>query len=180
MQRLVEAADCEQDGTLFLVAAFTGLRRGELIALTWRDVMFEQDAIRVRASYTYGHLSTPKSGKARTVPMIPRVGQALARLSLRGEFVGEDDLVFPRADGRFLDGSALTRRFKATLTRAGLRELRFHDLRHGFASVAVSHLSLLQLKEAMGHADIRTTMRYLHAKSRADEARRLAQAFEVA
>lgn len=180
VQRLVEAAESEQDGTLFLVAAFTGLRRGELIALTWRDVLFDQDAIRVRASYTYGHLSTPKSGKARTVPMVPQVAQALARLSLRGLFVGEEDLVFPRAGGRFLDGSALTRRFKATLGRAGLRELRFHDLRHSFGSMAINHLSILEVKEAMGHADIRTTMRYLHAKSRADEARRLAQAFEVA
>jgi integrase len=176
VQRLVEAAESEQDGTLFLVAAFCGLRRGELIALAWRDVLFEQDAIRVRASYTYGHLSTPKSGKARTVPMVPQVAKALAQLSLRGEFVGEHDLVFPRADGHFLDGSAVTRRYKAALVRAGLRPLRFHDLRHSFGSTAINFLSILEVKEATGHADIRTTMRYLHAKSRADEARRLAQA----
>jgi integrase len=179
VQRLIEAAESQQDGTLFLVAAFTGLRRGELIALTWRDVLFEQEAIRVRASYTYGHLSTPKSGKARTVPMIPQVAQALARFSLGGQFVGEDDLVFPRGDGGFLDGSGLSRRFKTALERAGLRELRFHDLRHSFGSTAINYLSILEVKEAMGHADIRTTTRYLHAKSRADEARRLAQAFEV-
>jgi integrase len=112
--------------------------------------------------------------------MVPQVAQALAQLSLRVEFVGEDDLVFPRADGRFLDGSAVTRRYKAALVRAGLRPLRFHDLRHSFGSTAINFLSILEVKEAMGHADIRTTMRYMHAKSRADESRRLAQAFEVA
>jgi integrase len=75
VQRVIEAAESEQDATIFLVGAFCGLRRGELIALAWRDVLFEQEAIRVRASYTYGHLSTPKSGKARTVPMVPQVAR---------------------------------------------------------------------------------------------------------
>jgi integrase len=58
--------------------------------------------------------------------------------------------------------------------------MRFHDLRHGFASIAVSHLSILEVKEAMGHTDVKTTLRYPHHKSRADEARRLTKAFEVA
>ncbi len=65
---LVRAAESEQDATIFLAAAFTGLRRGELIALRWRDVDFAGAAIRVRASYALGQLSSPKSGKARAVP----------------------------------------------------------------------------------------------------------------
>ncbi len=66
---LVRAADSEQDAAIYLTAAFTGLRQGELVALRWRDVDFPGSAIRVRASYTNGHLTSPKSGKVRSVPM---------------------------------------------------------------------------------------------------------------
>jgi integrase len=66
---LVRAATSELDAAIFLAAAFTGLRRGELLALRWRDVDFAGSTIRVRASYAAGHLTTPKSGKVRAVPM---------------------------------------------------------------------------------------------------------------
>src|SRR5215212_6611035 len=59
---LVRAAESQQDAAIFLTAAFTGLRQGELVALRWRDVDFAGSAIRVSASYTNGELSTPKSG----------------------------------------------------------------------------------------------------------------------
>jgi integrase len=109
--------------------------------------------------------------------MVPAVAEALAKIGLRSLFVGDDDLVFPGFAGAYLDGSALRRRYKAALRRAGLRELRFHDLRHCFGSLAINALSIIEVQQAMGHADVKTTMRYLHAKSRGDEARRLAAAF---
>ena len=60
-----------------------------------------------------------------------------------------------------------------------MRRLRFHDLRHTFGTRAVEQAeSILELKEWMGHANVQTTMRYLHYKSKADAARRLAEAFE--
>ncbi len=79
---LVRAAWSEKDGALFLTAAFTGLRMGELLALEWRDVDFGGDVIRVRRSYNaHGGLGTPKSGKVRSVPMVPDVAQSLASLT---------------------------------------------------------------------------------------------------
>ena len=69
--------------TIFLTAAFTGLRRGELLGLRWRDVDFDASTIRVRASYAAGKLTTPKSGKVRAVPMAPDVATALARIGQR-------------------------------------------------------------------------------------------------
>jgi len=176
---LVRAAASEQDAAIFLTAAFTGLRRGELVALRWRDVDFTGEAIRVRASVTHGALTTPKSGKVRTVPMVDEVAKTLAKLATREHATGDDDLVFPGERGEHLDGSALRRRYTSALKRAGLRALRFHDLRHTFGSLAINTLSIVEEKEAMGHADIDTTMRYLHHKSRADGARRLAGAFRV-
>jgi integrase len=176
---LVRAADGEQDATIFLVAAFTGLRRGELVALRWRDVDFTGQTIRVIASYTDGVLTTPKSGKVRSVPMAPEVAAALAHLASRGEWTSNDHLVFDGMAGGYLDASALYRRYKLALRRAGLRNLRLHDLRHTFGTRAITKASILQVKEWMGHADVDTTMQYLHYAPRAQEAALLADAFRV-
>jgi integrase len=160
-------------------AAFTGLRRGELLALRWRDVDFSASAIRVRASYAGGELTTPKSGKVRSVPMAPDVAAALASLGQRDDWTGDDDLVFAGVAGNYLDGSALRRRYAAALRRAGLRPLRFHDLRHTFGTRMIAKADIRRVQEWMGHADIQTTMRYLHYAPRADDAALVADAFRV-
>jgi integrase len=174
---LVRAAESEQDAAIFLTAAFTGLRRGELVALRWRDVDFTRSHIRVRASYSEGFLTGPKSGKIRSVPMAPDVAAVLARLGQRGHRTSDDDLVFPGQTGSYLDGSALYRRYKLALRRAGLRNLRFHDLRHTFGTVVIGTASILQVKAWMGHADVDTTMRYLHFAPSEADAELVARAF---
>lgn len=176
---LVRAAASEQDGAVFLTAAFTGLRMGELLALRWRDVDFAGATIRVRASYYLGQLTTPKSGKVRAVPMAPDVGTALAQLGRRMRCVGHDDLVFAGDAGGHLDGSALRRRYKEALCRAGLRTLRFHDLRHTFGTRMIAKADIRRVQEWMGHADIQTTMRYLHYAPHAEDARLVAEAFST-
>ena len=70
--------------------------------------------------------------------------------------------------------------YRDALDGAGLRRLRFHDLRHTFGSIAINRASLVQVKAWMGHADIATTERYLHFKERGDEAELLAGAFSTA
>jgi len=175
---LARAAKSEQDAALFLTAAFTGLRRGELIALRWRDVDFDRGLMRVSASYANGKLTSPKSGKGRAVPMVPAVAAALARLGQREHWTGDEDLVFPGETGDHLDGSALRRRFAAAQKRADLRPIRFHDLRHTFGTLAVRGAeSIVELQAWMGHAEIRTTMRYTHYREQHDAAERLARAF---
>jgi integrase len=177
---LVRAAGSEQDAAIFMVAAFTGLRRGELLALRWRDIDFTGSVVRVRASYAAGALTTPKSGKVRSVPMAPDVAGALARLSGREHWTSADDLVFAGEAGGYLDGSALRRRYAAALGRAGLRPLRFHDLRHTFGTRMIAKADIRRVQEWMGHADVQTTMRYLHYAPRGDEAQLVAEAFSVA
>lgn len=176
---LVRAAASEQDAAMFLMAAFTGLRRGEVIALRWRDIDFARRHIRVTSSYTERVLTSPKSGRARSVPMAPQVAEALAKLANSGSQAPEDGLVFPGSGGSYMDGTALYRRYKAALRRAGLRDLRFHDLRHTFGTQVIGNgsVSILQLKDWMGHADIATTMKYLHYSPRARDADLIADAF---
>jgi integrase len=176
---LVRAAASEQDAAIFLAAAFTGLRMGELLALRWRDVDFAGSAVRVRASYYAGHLTTPKSGKVRAVPMAPDVASALAVLGRREHWIDDDDLVFVGGPGGFLDGSALRRRSKAALARAGLRPLRFRDLRHTFGTRMIAKADIRRVQEWMGHADVQTTMRYLHYAPRSEDAQLVAAAFAL-
>jgi integrase len=176
---LVRAAASEQDAALFLTAAFTGLRRGELLALRWRDVDFAGCVVRVRASYAYGHVTTPKSGKVRAVPLAPAVAHALARLAARPRWTSDDDLVFCGELGGFLDGSALRRRYGQALERGGVRRLRFHDLRHTFGTRMIGKADIVRVKEWMGHASVSTTMRYLHYAPRPEDARLVAEAFAV-
>ncbi len=176
---LVRAAGDEQDAAIYLTAAFTGLRRGELLALRWRDVDFVGQAIRVRASYSDGQVTTPKSGKVRSVPMAPDVATALAGLGQRDRWTGDDDLVFVGTVGGHLDGSALRRRYLDALQRAGLRPLRFHDLRHTFGTRMIAKADIRRVQEWMGHADVQTTMKYLHYAPRDDDAALVAEVFRT-
>ena len=176
---LVRAAESEQDAAIFLTAAFTGLRRGELVALRWRDVDFTASRVRVCGSFAGGRLTSPKSGHVRSIPMAPDVATTLARLADREHWTGHDDLVFPGVAGGYLDGSALSRRYKAALARAALRPLRFHDLRHTFGTRMIAKADILKVQAWMGHAQISTTQRYLHYVERPDEVALVADAFAV-
>ena len=176
---LVRAAESQQDAAIFLTAAFSGLRLSELLALRWRCVDFERESIRVESGFTLGREGLPKSNRERAVPMAPEVLQALARLGQRANWVADHDLVFAGELGGHLSPSKLRIRYHAALTGAGLRRLRFHDLRHTFGSIAINRADPVQVKTWMGHADLKTTERYLHYKERGDEAMLLSGAFSA-
>lgn len=150
-----------------------------MLGLRWRDIDFEGSAIRVRASYAAGKLTTPKSGKVRSVPMAPDVAAALARVGQRERFTGDDDFVFPGESGLPLNPDALSSRYEKALEAAGLRRLRFHDLRHTFGTRMIREADIRRVQEWMGHADIQTTMKYLHYESRTADADLVARAFQV-
>jgi integrase len=176
--QLVRAAASEPDAAIYLCAALTGLRRGELLALRWGDVDLAGSVIRVVGSYAAGEVSAPKSGKGRSVPMAPEVAQALARLA---ENPADDDLVFPGIYGTFLDPDALYKRYRKALKAAGLRPLRFHDLRHTFGSrLAAAGVDLHRIQQWMGHADQATTQIYSRWAPAAPDAALIADAFSRA
>jgi len=101
-------------------------------------------------------------------------------LSRRHRFTQDEDLVFCNDLGEHLDDSALRRRFYAARDRAGLKQIRFHDLRHTFGTLAVQVFPLSDVKAYMGHADIATTMIYVHHVPQIDAAERLSTALRVA
>jgi integrase len=148
---------------LYRTAAMTGLRRGELLALRWRDVDWTAGLIRVRRNYTRGDFGTPKSRRtSRAVPMADALAGELDRHFRASEFTDDDDLVFGHPHlGTVLDPSKLRKRFKAAARRAGLRDVRFHDLRHTFGTrMAAVGAPLRAIQERMDHSDYRTTSIY--------------------
>ena len=153
------ALEDAQDAELVRVAAYAGLRRGELVPLRWRDVDFTGRKITVRRALSgETEVRSTKSRRARQVPLPDQSAAALDRLSRRGEFTGPDDYVFASRLGRRLDPSALRRRYERARTAAGLEPLRFHDLRHTYGSLLVAGgIDLPSVKAAMGHSHITTT-----------------------
>jgi integrase len=173
VELLAANAANEQDGVIFTVAAFTGLRLGELLAMRWSDIDWSLRLLHVRRSFTRGSEGPPKSGLVRSVPMVDQAAAALDRLSQRERWTADEDLVFVNAVGEHLERSTLRRRYVKALKRAGLRQIRFHDLRHTFGTLAVQAFPLTDVKAFMGHANIATTMRYVHHVPQHDAADRL-------
>ena len=172
-----------QLGNLIRVAAFTGLRQGELFGLRWQHVDWQRRILHVQRNYVDGADDTPKSHRRRSVPLSDQAIVALDALSRRERFILPGDLVFVNEVGARLDDSQVRRRFYAALKAAGLDELReagmtFHDLRHTFGTLlAAAGIDLRRIQAWMGHADIQTTMRYLHYVPALDDADRMTAAF---
>jgi integrase len=170
---LAASAANSQDAVLFTVAAFTGLRLGELRALRWRDIAWTQGFLHVRRSFTCGEEGPPKSGRVRSVPLVDQAARALDRVSRREAFVGDDDLVFINEHGKYFEESAMRRRFYKAVKAAGLAHIRFHDLRHTFGTLAVRAFPLTDVMAYLGHSNVQTTMTYVHHLPKNDAADRL-------
>jgi integrase len=175
-------AEDRQDGELVRVAAYAGLRRGELVALRRRDVDFVRRKIAVRRAVSANvDTKSTKSRRAREVPLPDQAAGALDRLSQRGDFTSPDDYVFANRLGRRLDGSAVRRRVERARDAMRLRPMRFHDLRHTYGSLLVAGgVDLASVKAAMGHSRLATTERYLHARSASELADRFTLALRGA
>ncbi len=177
-ERMARQAEDRQDAEIVRVAAYAGLRQGELLALRWRDVDFAGSALTIARAMSAGVESSTKSGRVRRVPLADQPAAALDRMSRRDHFTTRDDLVFCNVFGRPLDGSALRRRYRRAQAAAGVRALRFHDLRHTFGSLlAARGVDVVTIQKAMGHSALSTTSRYLHARPASEQAQTFTAAF---
>jgi hypothetical protein len=160
---VLRAAESPTDHALFLTAALTGMRQGELRALRWRDIDWAARRVRVRCNYVRGSRDAPKTRRgSRAVPLADRLAAELERHYQGSSYTRDDDLVFAHpALGTVLDHSDLVRRFKRALQMARVREVRFHDLRHTFGTrMAGAGVPLRTLQEWMGHRDFTRTLVY--------------------
>lgn len=177
-ERDAQEAEDQQDAEMVRVAAYAGLRQGELLALRWRDVDFAGSALTIARAMSAGVESSTKSGRVRRVPLADQAAAALDRMSRRQHFTSPDDLVFCNVLGRSLDDSALRHRYRRAQAAVDVRPLRFHDLRHTFGSLlAMRGVDVVTIQKAMGHSALATTSRYLHARPASEQARAFTAAF---
>jgi integrase len=165
------------DADIFELLAHTGIRRGEVLALRVGDVDLDEPVLTIRSAMSAGEDSTPKSKRARRIPLTDRAVEILSPL-----VEGRDDaeLVFAGGGGGGLDADALSRRFLRARDHAKLKAtgLTIHDLRHTTGSLLVRHgFPLTEVQAVLGHAKLATTARYLHHRPRAGDADRMSRAF---
>ena len=156
--RLIAVARDDEERALLKFPLRTGARAGELLAVEWGDIDWHRSEIVFRRSSTAGTVGPTKSGRERRVPVTVGLLEALRKIKhLRGK------LVFCRQDGQPLKIGQLHERLWSACRRAGLREIRWHDLRHSFASqLAIAGVPLNQIQQWLGHSTINMTMRYAH------------------
>src|SRR6266508_1934631 len=143
------------------------MRRGELLALCWGDVDWNSRRVWVRRNVTHrGVFQEPKTrGSVRAIAMPATLATALREHQMASRFKDSEDLIFSTEKGTTIDGHNFVHRvFDPALRQAGLPKIRFHDLRHSFASLLIAqgeHPKLIS--EQLGHASVQITLdRYGH------------------
>lgn len=152
------------------VAAWSGLRAGELYALARRHLDLEAGTIRVERAVlelrgSVAGFGPPKTASSlRTVVLPPHLVAALADHLEQHTDSGPDSLVFHDGHGRVLSSSRRTRLFKRARAEAGRDDLRWHDLRHTGATLAAqAGATTRELQDRLGHSTFQAAMRYQHA-----------------
>ena len=169
---LLEVARGSRMDALLLVALTTGMREGELVALRWSDVDLEKGMLQVRHSLTWvsglGYVENePKSKAGRRKIMLPsvvvealkehQVRQEQARAK-KGDRWKEHGLVFSNTCGSFFNPGRVWFLFKKLLKKAGVPDVRFHDLRHGAATVLLAAgVDLKVVSALLGHSSVAIT-----------------------
>jgi len=144
--RLLESSS-EDTRKIVMFALNTGMRRSEIFNLKWSDIDFANRRILVTKS---------KNNEQRIIPMNETVFEILNELRKKANSI----FVFPGKNGQL---KTVKTGFTKAVKRAGIKDFRFHDLRHTFASrLVMAGVDIRTVQQLMGHKDIRMTMRYSH------------------
>ena len=171
IQRFLLQAKEEGMYELFLLELTTGLRRGEILALRWEDLNEKTGELRINKQvYPVGGkliVSEPKTKAAFRTIILPPAMVELLLAYRKGIF---SDLMFPSRikPEQPIDPGYVRKRLQVILERAGCKRIRFHDLRHTFATISLEHgMDIKTLSAIIGHISSRTTTTHYHADSKA-------------
>lgn len=168
----LDAVEKPKYRTLFLTAILTGARQGEILGLKWEDVDFENRQINIRRTFNNGSFFQPKTEESkRNIDLSPLLVRELAawKLKTRGQ---DNDLVFPSEAGTPICKYNMVRRhFLPALKKAGIPRIRFHDLRHGFASLLIEQgENIKYIQNQLGHSTPTVTLNvYAHLMKKTNQ-----------
>ena len=187
-EKFYQAIRDERLGILFLLDLSTGLRRGELLALTWDNVNLKEgfikiskSLVRVKTDYSENSkkktelmIMEPKTDKGkRTIPLLDSIvtelkehrKRQLKEIENAGDlFDDKHNLVFCTALGKPIEPRNLNRIFYRLIDKAGIDKANLHSLRHTFATRAVeAGIQIVVMRDLLGHENVSTTSRYSHA-----------------
>ena len=178
MQKMFEVLQGTKLELPVLVAAFYGLRRGEVVGLKWDAIDFERDTITIKHIVTNAKIDgkceivcadrAKTKSSLRSLPLVSNIREKLLALREQqkenrrvcGNCYNKkyDGYVFVDAMGNIFNPRSVTANFSKLLEQNGLRHIRFHDLRHSCASLLLANdVPLKQIQEWLGHSDIGTT-----------------------
>ena len=151
--------------TFFMLAIMSGARQGELFGLKWLDVDWVNNQIQIKRTYNNGRWYNPKSKTShRRIDLGPSTMRALKEWRLACP-PNDMDLIFPNKQGNpILHSNMLRQQFWPALTKAGLPQIRFHDLRHTYASLLIEQRENVKyIQEQLGHSSPTVTLNvYAH------------------
>lgn len=156
---LIDAAPDLKYKTLFMTAILTGMRQGEILGFKWEDIDWVANQARVRRTYNHGRFYNPKSKTSkRKIDLAPQLITQLKQWQVACP-PNKLDLVFPTRNNNPIDGANMVKtKFLPTLKRARIRKVKFHGLRHTFASLYINQgENPKYIQKQLGHSSINIT-----------------------
>ncbi len=200
---LLSATKAEWIYAAIVTLSYTGLRRSELLGLSWKDIDFDSGVIKVERAYTnqgndngqqqrYELTPTKTEKSKRIIPMAQPTAEVLLqkkrelqllKLKSGNPDFNQGNMVFVNEDGILINGSQFTQKFKGILKKYNLRQIRVHDLRHTFASQSLkSGTKIESVRDMLGHSNIQTTLniyRHVDLEEKHADIDRLAEYLKV-
>jgi integrase len=165
IRTLLDSVKDQKYKTLFLTAIMTGARQGEVLGLKWSDVDFQKKQVCINRTFNMGRFFTPKTkGSIRRIDLAPIVVKDLLAWKLKSGG-RKDDLVFPSESGGPMNScNMVSRHFRPALKKAEIERIRFHDLRHTYASLLIHQgENIKYIQTQLGHSSPSVTLNvYAH------------------
>jgi integrase len=159
IRNLIEAVTNAKYKTLFQLAIFSGARQGELLGLYWSDIKWQKKQIHIQRTFNHGEWYKPKTKTSnRYIDIGPGMLKVLKKWKIAC-LPSKLNLIFPNENGNPIDAKNLTyRHFKPALKKAKIKSIRFHDIRHTFASLLIDqNENPKYIQRQLGHSSIQMT-----------------------
>ena len=158
-KHFISFVDDDMYRTLFMTLYYSGMRKGELLSLTWKDINFDEKTIRIdKTAYNRKITTTKTKGSTRTIIMPEHTMRLITQLKASTEFYKPEYVVFGEFHNH-ISTTTLDRYFAKYVKASGVKKIRIHDFRHSHASYLINNGAIISvIAQRLGHANPSTTL----------------------